>query len=166
LPPMQQRYGLRNSEIRVRSQESSESTYGRPPNPYHYLPRPSRWSRTYACIAVSKGNFTQALTWWPAIGQEFSPFLLKMAPREGVPACGQLSFLPSRQRDGYPERVCMRRRMRATPDIMRATIRAGQNCLKHVLSSFLTTLTLTGLTRLPWLPSLVGLMTRLATSTA
>src|SRR6266849_9426040 len=94
---MQQRYGLRNSEIRVKSQESSESTFGCHPSLNHYLPRPSRRSRTYACIAVSKGHVTRDITRWPEIGQEFSPFLLKMAPY-GVRCCGSLSFLPPRER--------------------------------------------------------------------
>src|SRR5712692_7157076 len=61
---MQQRYGLSNSEIRVTSQESSESTDGCHPSLSHYLPRPSRWSRTYACSAVSKSHCTHARTWW------------------------------------------------------------------------------------------------------
>src|SRR6266851_10403280 len=77
---MQQRYGLSNRKILVTSRESTESTDGCHPSLSHYLPRPSRWSRTYACIAISKGNCTRATTRWLEIEQQFSPFLLKMAP--------------------------------------------------------------------------------------
>src|SRR6266852_1411630 len=91
---MQQRYRLSNREIPVTSRESTESTDGCYPSLSHYLPRPSRRSRTYACSAISKGHITRDTTRWPEIRQEFSPFLLKMAPY-GVRCCGSLSFLPS-----------------------------------------------------------------------
>src|SRR5713101_8309353 len=90
---MQQRYGLSNRKILVTSRESTESTDGCHPSLSHYLPRPSRWRHAYACIAISKGNCTRARTRWLEIEQEFSPFLLKMAPY-GVPACGRPFFLP------------------------------------------------------------------------
>ncbi len=37
----------------------------------------------YASLATAKGLITQALTWWPVIGQRFSPFPLKTASRKG-----------------------------------------------------------------------------------
>ncbi len=56
--PKQQRYGLRNSEIPgLRARESSESTYGRHPNPYHCLPRPSRWSGDLCLYCHLEGSF-------------------------------------------------------------------------------------------------------------
>ena len=55
-----------------------------PPSLSYYLPRRSRRSQTYAGLAIAKGNCTRATTRWPAIGQEFSPFLLKRAPTRGL----------------------------------------------------------------------------------
>jgi hypothetical protein len=62
--------------------------------------------------------------------------------------------------------------MRASSDIKQAFCRVGQDRIELVpfsvlLSAFLlTSLTLTGLARLTWLRSLVGLSMMLATSTA
>jgi len=94
LPLMEQRYGLRNSETRVKSQGSSESTSECPPSSDHYLPRPSRRSQTYACIAISKGNVTRDTIRWAEIGQQFLLFLLKTAPREGFLRLDAGAFFP------------------------------------------------------------------------
>src|SRR5260370_28551063 len=75
---------------------------------HHYLPRPSRRSRTYACIAVSKGHVTRDITRWPEIGQEFSPFLLKMAPFGVLFGCPcTLCFLPVLKERGIHKGVLM-----------------------------------------------------------
>src|SRR6266849_10948183 len=101
---MQQRYRLRNRQFRVTSQEQPKVRHGCPPSPYHYPPRRSGRSRTYAGLAIAKGNCTRATTRWPAIGQEFSPFLLKRAPFGVFLPVG--SVLSSRPLNGggYPER--------------------------------------------------------------
>jgi hypothetical protein len=87
---MQQRYGLRNSQITgLRASESSESTFSCHPSGNHYLPRPSRWSWTYACIAASKGFITRASTRWLGIQQQFSELSAKKPNGKEKGGCWQ-----------------------------------------------------------------------------
>src|SRR3989442_11926382 len=106
---MQQRYRLRKREILVTSRESTESTDECPPSLSHCLPRRSRWRHAYAGLAIAKGHVTRDMTRWLEIEQQFSPFLLKMAP------CGVSNqeplrrpfFPPTPGGSGYPERNIM-----------------------------------------------------------
>src|SRR5437588_10444922 len=71
--------------------------FGCHPSLNHYLSRRNRWSWTYACIAITKGLNTLALT---RSGPKSVKSFLGLSPKKALPASGFMSRTERRTREG------------------------------------------------------------------